>query len=116
MVAKNNSPHCTAPLPNQDTAQALAHLAGILESRGENAFRIHAYRLAAQVVQAHPEPLSEILDREGTEGLRKLPCIGRSLARTLEELISTGGLGWLEQAAPSVRSDGAASAADASAA
>jgi DNA uptake protein ComE-like DNA-binding protein len=75
---------------NQAIAEKLLELADLLEQQNANPFRVNAYRRAAQTVSAHPEDLSELAEREGSEGLDRLPGIGPSIARAIEEMLHTG--------------------------
>lgn len=75
----------------------LEELADRLESRAENPFRVRSYRRAARVIRELAEPVREILEREGVDGLEKLPGIGKSLARSVEALTRTGQLPLLDR-------------------
>jgi putative hydrolase len=97
MVAQVAPQQPTQPLSNAIIAQALAEMAVLLEAQAANPFRIHAYRSAAQVIQAYDEPVAELLEREGFAGLEQLPGIGESLAHHIEELVCTGKLRMLER-------------------
>jgi DNA polymerase (family X) len=83
------------PLDNQQVAACLDEVAGLLENQGANAFRVRAYRSAAQTLRDLPGRVHEILDDEGLEGLRRLPGIGESLGRSIERLARTGRSGLL---------------------
>jgi hypothetical protein len=85
------------PLDNEEVADRLDELAELLESQGANPFRCGAYRTAAQTVRKLARPAHETLSKEGTEGLMRLPGVGRSLARTIEGLIQTGRTGLLDR-------------------
>lgn len=75
---------------NQAIAEKLLELADLLEQQNANPFRVTAYRRAAQTVAAHAEELSELAEREGAEGLDRLPGIGPSIARAILEMLRTG--------------------------
>ena len=75
---------------NQAIADKLLELADLLEQQNANPFRVSAYRRAAKTVASHPEPLDQLAKREGTEGLDRLPTIGRSIALAIEEMLRTG--------------------------
>jgi hypothetical protein len=75
---------------NQAIADKLLELADLLEQQNANPFRVNAYRRAARTVAAHGEPLSELAEREGMEGLDALPTIGRSIALAIQEMLRTG--------------------------
>ena len=69
-------------------------MADLLSIQGENAFRIRAYRRAAQIVRALPRELAEM---HGTKEFDALPGVGADLAGKMEELIRTGKLKVLEK-------------------
>jgi putative hydrolase len=75
---------------NQAIAEKLLELADLLEQQDANPFRVNAYRRAAQTVSTHDESLAELAEREGTEGLDRLPAIGPSIAGAIQEMLRTG--------------------------
>lgn len=81
-----------APLSNEQFAAILGEIADLLEKRGVNPFRVRAYRRAAGTVRGLSESVWEIDRAEGVAGLMRLPGIGRSLARTLNQLAHSGRL------------------------
>ncbi|WP_456268430.1 DNA polymerase/3'-5' exonuclease PolX [Kushneria sp. AK178] len=83
-------------MQNADIARTLERLANLLDIEGANAFRVRAYRSAAQTIGAHPCALQEMVARD--EALTELPGIGRDLADKITELINTGRLSVLEEA------------------
>ena len=89
---------------NQDVAEAFDEMADLLAIQGENAFRIRAYRRAAQVVRTLPQEVSRF---GSTQELDALPGIGADLAAKITELCRTGCLRALEtlrrQVAPGLR-------------
>jgi len=85
------------PLDNARLAQRLAWIADLLEAQEANPFRTRAYRRAADTVRMLAEPVHVRLEREGLEGLTRLPGIGSSLARTIEQLVYTDHLAMLER-------------------
>src|SRR5688500_3712626 len=91
------------PLTNDAIAQRLDEAAELLEAQGANEYRVRAYRNAADTIRHVPMPVSSLLADEGTIGLTKLPGIGRSLARAVEQLAMTGRLPLLEQLRGDVR-------------
>src|SRR5271169_5535360 len=75
-------------------ARALRDTALYLELKGENAFKVRAYNLAADRVLAVGEKLAEVV-REGR--LAELPNIGPALAERIVSLHTTGTLPLLEE-------------------
>lgn len=78
-------------------AARLDELADLLEGQGADRCRILAYRRAAERVRRLGPRLREIHREEGREGLRALPDIGESLARAIDEMLTTGRWAQLER-------------------
>lgn len=87
----------TLPLGNNQIAARLEEVADLLEAQGANAYRVRAYRTAAQTLRGLERPASDIMKEEGLAGLLKLPGIGQSLGRAVEQLASTGRLHLLQR-------------------
>ena len=79
---------------NEEVASAFDEMADLLSIRAENAFRIRAYRRAAQVVRGLPRELAEM---HGTNDFEALPGIGTDLADKIQELLRMGRLKALEK-------------------
>ncbi len=75
---------------NLRIAARLREAAERLEDQGENAFRVGAYRRAADSVEHCDTPLREIFDARGASGLRALPGVGPGIAAALAEMLTTG--------------------------
>ncbi len=71
--------------------------AELLDAQHANPFRVNAYRWAAETVRSLSEPVIELLDSDGPEGLQKLPGIGQSLAQAIEQLTRSGRSTLLDQ-------------------
>lgn len=83
------------PITNTEVAMRLSALADLLEIEGENPFRIHAYRHAAQLIKHLEEP---VVDRINTgKPLTDLPGIGKALDAKIREIAATGHLNALER-------------------
>jgi len=82
---------------NQLISGKLQELADLLEQQSANPFRVNAYRHAAQTVASHGEAIAGLAEREGTEGLDRLPGIGRSIALAIQEMLHTGRWAQLER-------------------
>jgi DNA polymerase (family 10) len=81
---------------NAQIARRLEEAAGILEAQHANPYRVDAYRRAALTVRNLREPIQALLEREGLEGLLKLPAIGDRLGLVIRDLILTGRFPMLE--------------------
>ena len=75
-------------MENATIAHELLRQARELAARGDNLYRVRAYRRAAAALFGLDRPVSAILAAEGLPGLRSVPGVGRSLARTVAELAS----------------------------
>lgn len=76
---------------NAAVADLLREMAILLEAQGEdNAFRIAAYRRAADTVAGLPEDVREVFERDGLAGLDALPTIGPGIAAAIAEIVQTG--------------------------
>jgi DNA polymerase (family 10) len=81
---------------NSEIAAALDHLADLLEYRGENVFRVRAYRKAARTVGTLVESLASVR-ADPQRALTDLEGIGADLAGKIEALLDTGRLPLLEE-------------------
>jgi DNA polymerase (family 10) len=71
---------------NRPIAQVFAEIADLLEIKGENVFKIRAYRSAAETIGAWADPVARLDERL----LLELPGIGKDLAKKIRELADTG--------------------------
>ncbi|MBI5408446.1 MAG: DNA polymerase/3'-5' exonuclease PolX [Nitrospirae bacterium] len=75
-------------MKNQEVAKIFNDIADILEIKGDNPFRIRAYRRAAQNIDGLAKDVAEI----SAEELQKIPGIGADLAGKVHEYVDTGSL------------------------
>jgi ribosomal protein S13 len=75
---------------NHRIADRLAEAADLLEQQHANAFRVAAYRRAADTLRSLKQDLPSLLEQGGVGGLIDLPGIGDSLARAIVEMVRTG--------------------------
>lgn len=80
-------------MDNRTVAQVLAEIGDLLEIKGENTFKIRAYRSAADTVAAWGDAVARMDEAQ----LRELPGVGRDLARKIHELTSTGVLAFHQE-------------------
>ena len=73
-------------MDNRQVAQVLAEIADLLEIKGENAFKVRAYRTAAETIAPWPQAVARLDE----QGLRAIPGIGKDLAARIKELATTG--------------------------
>jgi predicted flap endonuclease-1-like 5' DNA nuclease len=82
---------------NRRIARRLEEVAQLLSEQGANPFRVQAYLNAAQTVKRLQPSVADVLEREGQQGLRKLPGIGKSLAQSIATIVFTGQLPMLHR-------------------
>lgn len=82
---------------NEDIAGRLDEVAGILAEQGANRFRVQAYHQAAEVLRGLAKPVSEIFAEEGLAGLERLPGVGESIARAIQDILRHGKLAMLDR-------------------
>jgi putative hydrolase len=78
-------------------AERLREAAALLEEQAASAFRVRAFRRAAETIDRLPRDVGEILARDGIAGLEALPAIGRGIAAAIDELVRTGRWSQLER-------------------
>ncbi len=83
-------------MTNADIAAAFEHVADLLEYRGDNVFRVRAYRNAARTIDGLVEPLAAVRN-DPDRSLTDLDGIGNDLAAKIETLLDTGRLPQLEE-------------------
>ena len=83
-------------MQNSEVARTFDDLADLLEIRGDNPFRIRAYRGASRTIQGLTDSLKSIAD-DPDQKLTDLPGIGKDLAEKISTLIETGKLPQLEE-------------------
>ncbi len=91
-------------MDNRTIANALDELAELLEFRGENQFRIRAYRNGAKSIRDLDEAALSIL-ADKSRDLGSIPGIGKTLVEKIRTLVETGSLPQLielRQAVPEV--------------
>lgn len=71
---------------NQEIAKIFNEMADILEIKGENVFRIRAYRRAAQNIDGLPKDAGKMTEEE----LLAIPGIGKDLAGKILHYVKTG--------------------------
>lgn len=83
------------PVQNAEIAAMFDQCADLLEIKGENQFRVRAYRKAARTVEGLPRSVRGMLAAE--EDLAELPGIGKDLAGKIADIVACGKFGLLEQ-------------------
>lgn len=75
---------------NVRVASWLRQAADLLQAQGANAFRVGAYRRAADGVERYAGSIRVLYHDEGRAGLDALPGVGASIAGAIAEMLSTG--------------------------
>src|SRR5208283_1752208 len=75
-------------MKNREVAKIFSEMADLLELKGDNPFRIRAYRRAAMNIEALTKNIEEIAHEE----LLNIPGIGRDLTDKMEEYLKTGSI------------------------
>ncbi|MDX1807997.1 MAG: DNA polymerase/3'-5' exonuclease PolX [Sulfurospirillaceae bacterium] len=81
-------------ISNVEIAAFFDDLADLLEIKGENPFKIRAYKNAARTIENLGTDISEMV-YDGTD-LSQIPTIGEHIALKIEEIVKTGKLAKLE--------------------
>ncbi|WP_457563887.1 helix-hairpin-helix domain-containing protein, partial [Caminibacter pacificus] len=82
-------------MTNGEIAKMLAMTADLLEIKGENPFKVRAYRNAARIVENSSKDFDKLV-KEGFD-LTKLPGIGKDLSEYIKEIVNTGKFHKLEE-------------------
>ena len=84
-------------ITNPEIADVLERVADLLAAQDANAYRVRAYRRAAETIRRQATPLAEILAQGGVEALDALPTIGPTIAAHVAELVHRRGLSLLDR-------------------
>jgi DNA polymerase (family X) len=76
------------PVQNAEIAAMFDQAAELLEIKGENQFRVRAYRRAARLVEGLPQSVKSML--AAGRDLSELPGIGKDLAGKIVEIVKIG--------------------------
>lgn len=74
-------------MTNAELAAQLATFANLIEIKGENSFRVNAFRRAAETVEELEQPVADLV---ATSTLSGIPGIGPAISAALTELVNTG--------------------------
>ncbi|MGH8668185.1 MAG: helix-hairpin-helix domain-containing protein [Burkholderiales bacterium] len=88
MAEPGADPPVGTSLKNEDFARVLEEIGDLLELRGDNAFRVLAYRNAARELRGTGYDIPGLL--AAGEPLPKMPGIGADLEAKLREIFATG--------------------------
>ena len=88
-------------ITNEEITLVFDEIANILELKGENRFKIRAYRNASRTIEGLTRDLVSI-SKKGE--LKSLPGIGEALAKKIDEIIKTGKIKYHEELKESIPS------------
>ncbi len=86
-------------MTNEEIARVFENIADLLEIKGESVYRVISYRRAVESIRAQGRRLGD-LQREGK--LKEIPGVGDAIAAKIEELLTTGRLGFYQDLADEV--------------
>jgi DNA polymerase/3'-5' exonuclease PolX len=81
---------------NQKIAQILKEISELLEINGV-AFKPKAYRKAAQSIESLKDDVSSIYKSGSIKALEKIPGVGKSIAKKIEEYLKKGKIKYYEE-------------------
>jgi DNA polymerase (family 10) len=82
------------PMDNDEIAQVFTNIADLLDIKGEEWYRVRAYRRAAEAIAHYPEDMVTLRD-EGR--LEEIPGVGKAIAGKVDEILRTGRLEFYER-------------------
>jgi DNA polymerase (family 10) len=82
------------PMGNSEIAQVFSNIADLLDIKGEDWYRVRAYRRAAEAIVQHPENLGTLWEEDR---LQEIPGVGKAIATKVDELLRTGQLEFYER-------------------
>jgi DNA polymerase (family X) len=77
-------------MTNVEIANDFRRLADLMELRDDNAFKLRAYRNAADLIEDFHTPLADLVAQGGAARLRELPGIGEAISQKIIDLLDTG--------------------------
>ena len=80
-------------MKNKEVAHLLYEIGDLLELKGENVFKIRAYRRAAQSIETLSKPIEDVAKEEK---LDDVPGVGASIAEKIIEFLETGKVKYYE--------------------
>ena len=86
--------HIPVVMNREEMAEVLEKIALLLELKGENPFKVRAYRQGAEIVLSMEEDVVELAKNDELKGVKG---IGEALREKLGEMAKTGGLDFYEK-------------------
>ena len=82
-------------MTNSEIAEAFETIVSLLQMKGEKSFTIRAYQRAARTIDRLPQDMDAMV-RDGDD-LTAIPGIGKAISAKIQELSTTGEMGYLER-------------------
>ena len=82
------------PVENNEIARVFYGIAGILESRKDNIFKVRAYQKAAKSIEELTVEVEQLV-RE--DRVREITGVGEAIAKKITELVTTGHLEYYDK-------------------
>jgi DNA polymerase (family 10) len=96
-TTRSPAPPVNALPENRRIAERLGEAARLLAAQDASAYRVAAYRAAAESVATHPLDVRAIFEGEGVKGLDAIPRVGLGIAAAIAEMLVTGRWAQLER-------------------
>lgn len=81
-------------MKNKEIAEIFSRMADILEFKGENLFRVNAYRKAARLIEDLAEDIEKI---SAEDKLRQIPGVGEGMAGKIKQYLERGKISKYEE-------------------
>ena len=81
-------------MTNLEIAAVFRGIAGLLEKKKENRFKIRAYRKVAEEIEKLTVELSQLAKEDK---LREIPGVGEAIEKKITEMLNTGQLQFYEK-------------------
>ncbi len=81
-------------MKNSEIARVFQDIAGLLELKKENPFKIRAYQKAVRSIENLPAEVEQLVKEDR---LREVPGVGEAIAGKITELVTTGRLDFYEK-------------------
>ncbi len=83
-------------MKNTEVSEILYRVADFLELQDEIRFKFLAYRKAARTIESLSSDIADIYKKGGIKALEEIPSVGKGIAESIEEILKTGKLKYLE--------------------
>ncbi len=81
-------------MTNSEVAGVFQDIADLLELKGENVFKIRAYRKAVRSIEQLPVEVEQLV---AEDRLKEVPGVGEAINKKVTELVTTGKLDYYER-------------------